>query len=137
MVVGGKPAAELGALAVADHHGIAALEASFDLGDAGRQQALAARSASAAPLSTITRPFGSSVPAIQRLRAVTGSAWARNQVQPAPPASARERMEHLAAGDHHMRAAGNRDLRRLDLGDHAAARQLRADIARPSPRSPA
>src|SRR6478672_4900217 len=43
VVVGGKPASQFGALAVPDDHGVAALEASFYLGDAGRQQALAAR----------------------------------------------------------------------------------------------
>src|SRR4029077_17239841 len=43
VVVGGKPASQLGALAVPDDHGVAALEASFYLGDAGWQQALAAR----------------------------------------------------------------------------------------------
>ena len=43
MVVGGKSASQLGALAVPDDHGVAALEASFYLGDAGWQQALAAR----------------------------------------------------------------------------------------------
>src|SRR6185437_15012071 len=41
MVVGREPATELGTVAVADHHGVAALEAPFDSGHARRQQALA------------------------------------------------------------------------------------------------
>src|SRR6188508_1575205 len=56
MVVSGEPAAELGALPVSNHY------------------------RTAAPLSTMKAPLGSSVPAIQRLRAVTGSERARNQV---------------------------------------------------------
>src|SRR5512140_2058598 len=40
-VVGREPAAELGTLAIPDHHRIAALEASFHARDAGWKQALA------------------------------------------------------------------------------------------------
>jgi hypothetical protein len=40
-----------------------------------------------------------------------------------------QRIEHLPGGDDHMRAAGDSDLRRLDLGHHATARQLGAGIA--------
>ena len=46
-------------------------------------------SAARAPSSITITPLGSSVPAIQRLRAVTGLALARNQVQGAPSPSAR------------------------------------------------
>ena len=38
--------------------------------------------------------------------------------------------------DHHVGSRAERDLGRLDLGHHAAARQCRAGVCRPSPRSP-
>src|SRR6185369_10101676 len=49
---------------------------------------LPARSAATAPASMVNVPFGSSEPAIQRLRAVTGLAGVRNQVQRPPSAMA-------------------------------------------------
>src|SRR3546814_20202658 len=45
-------------------------------------------SALRAPASTLRRPTGFRLPAIQRLRAVRGSTAARNQVQRAPSATA-------------------------------------------------
>ena len=72
----------------------------------------------------VSVPLGSSEPAIQRFRAVTGLAGVRNQVQRPPSAYRLQRMLDLARRDQHMRARRRRDLRRLDLGEHAAARQF-------------
>ena len=73
-VVGDQAAADLGAALVADGDAIAARKIALDPGDAGRQQALAARRAPrAAPASTSTAPLSSSVPPIQIFRAATGS----------------------------------------------------------------
>src|SRR5512147_2470060 len=124
MVIGGKPAAELGTLAVPDHDGVAALEAPFYPGDAGWQQALAARERLGGASVHDDRAFGlerAGDPALPRRHGVG--------VGEEPRASAgtgkrRKRIEHFAARDRHMRAAGNGDLRGLDLRHHAAARQL-------------
>ncbi len=75
-------------------------------------------------------PRGSSAPAIQVLRAVAGFDGVRNQVQRPPSAMRFERVLHPAVGDDHVRAAGGGDLGRLDLGAHAAARQLGGGAAR-------
>src|ERR1043165_34540 len=40
-VIGDEPAADLGAVGSAHHHGVAAAKAALDLDDAGRQQTLA------------------------------------------------------------------------------------------------
>ena len=87
-------------------------------------------SALSAPASTSTVPFGSSWPAIQRLRAVTGSEGAMNHVH------------GRAVGDRPQRVlstlpevmtmcgpGGHRDLAGLDLGAHAALGQLGAGVA--------
>src|ERR1700694_979459 len=64
------------------------------------------RSAATAPASIVSVPFGSSEPAIHFLRDVTGLAGVGEQ--PQGPAG----------------AAGGGDLGGLDLGHHAAAREL-------------
>ena len=51
-------------------------------------------------------------------------------MQGAPAPIAASGFWHLAAGDHHVRAGGKRDLGRLELGPHAALRQLGPGVAR-------
>ena len=80
--------------------------------DAGRQQALAAR---AAPRPRrhrrSARPSARACPAIQRLRAVTRIWHARGtRCSRRRSASACSGLQHLAAGDDHLRAAGDGDL---------------------------
>ncbi len=52
----------------------------------------------------VSVPFGTSEPAIQRFRAVTGLAGVRNQVPRPPSAIVLQRMLDLARRDQHMRA---------------------------------
>ena len=75
------------------------------------------------PASMMSRPIGTSVPAIQRLRDCSGVALARNQVQCLALGDAAAGMQLVARGDHHVAAGGERDLAGLDLGDHAARAQ--------------
>ena len=109
-----------------DAGAVAALESAVDARDPRRQQALA-------------RAQGSDRAGVERERAF-------RLERPGDPALARghrigrreepgagralgdglQRMRDAARGDHHMRAGGGGDLRRFDLGLHAAARQLGA-----------
>src|SRR5215831_8114319 len=57
MVVGGKPATKLGALAIPDHNGVTAFEASFYPGDACVQEALAVRQRLCRPIIDDHRAF--------------------------------------------------------------------------------
>ena len=76
---------EFPARSIANDDRLALFEPAVNTLHAGRKKAAPNWSASRAPSSITIAPFGSSVPAIQRLRAVTGFAEARNQVQGAPP----------------------------------------------------
>ena len=96
----------------------------------GRQQALAASKRFGRAGSTTTAPA--------RFERPTNPAFARCHwvgMRQEPSADARrrkrrERVQHLAACDHHVGARAHGDLGRFDLGDHAATRKLRPDIAR-------
>ena len=79
----------------------------------------------------VSAPRGSSEPAIHFLRAVTGLAGVRNQVQARAVGDRLQRMLDVAGGDHHVRAGGGGDLAGLDLGD--ACRRATA----PTPDAPA
>ena len=127
--IGDEPAAQLAAVGGADDDGIAALEGALHRVTPAGSRLLPDSSARSAPASISTKPLGSSWPAIQRLRAVTGSDGARNQVQGAPVRQRPQRVLHGAGRDDHVGAGGQRDLAGLDLGDHAAARQLGAGAA--------
>ena len=87
-------------------------------------------SARAAPASTTSVPRGSSAPAIQPLRAVTGFDGVRNQVQRRAVGDRLQRPLAPPVGDDHVDAADGCDLAGFDLGAHAAARQVRAGAAR-------
>ena len=80
MVVGGEPAADLDAFAVPDDTASPRSKLPSTRVTPAGSRLLPEASACAAPSSTMTAPLGSSVPAIQRFRAVTGSERARNQV---------------------------------------------------------
>ena len=88
-VIGAQPAADFGAVGAADDHRVAAREGAFDPTTPAGNRLLPRRSAATAPASMVSVPFGSSAPAIHFLRAVTGLAAVRNQVQRAPSAIAR------------------------------------------------
>ena len=77
----------------------------------------------------VSVPLGSSEPAIQRLREVTGLPDARNQVAAGAGLDRVERMIDVAGCDHHVGAGGGRDLAGLDLGAHAAARVIGRGVA--------
>ena len=127
--IGDQPAAQLAAVGRADDHRVAALEAALDARDAGRQQALAGRQrllGAGVDVDVALRLELPGDPALARRHriGVGEEPGARRAL-----ADRAQRVEHLAAGDHHVRAGAERDLRRLDLGAHAALRQLGAGVA--------
>ncbi len=118
---------------VTDDHGTAAGELPRRSGSRRPAAGFCRRAAPAtAPASMVSVPFGSSDPAIQRLRAVTGLAGGQE------PGAAATVCDRVAAGARACRRrsacgvpAGGRDLRRLDLG--APCRRATARFRRPLP----
>ena len=118
--VGNDAAADLASSGTADDHCVAAIEGPLDALTPAGSRLLPEASAFSAPASISMAPLASSVPAIQRLRAETGSVGAINQVQAAPSVSALQWVHYFARGDDHVGARRERDLRCFDLGHHAA-----------------
>ncbi len=88
-IIGHETARDLAAIRRAHHDAIAPIEGAFHPAHARRSRLLPARMAVAAPSSIVKVPRGSSVPPIQRLRAVTGVEGDKNHVQRAPSRTAR------------------------------------------------
>ena len=123
-VVGDEAAADLVGVGAAHHHGIAAGELAVDPDHAGRQQAFAG-----AQRGDRAGVDGQRALRLQRARDPAfsrGDGIGRRQ-EPGAAAAIGDRLQRmldLARRDQHMRAGRGRDLRRLDLGVHAAARQF-------------
>src|SRR5262249_33128171 len=109
VVVSGEPAAKLGALAVSDHHRIAALEAPLAARDAGRKQTL--------PRGERRRSSRIYDEGALWLECACNPAFARRhrvraRQKPGTGSFLGERLQrvqHLAAGDDHISAAMDRD----------------------------
>ena len=88
------------------------------------------RSAATAPASMVSVPFGSSEPAIHFLREVTGLPAARNQVERRALGNRLQADDRPGPMQSPCGCPRGGDLAGLDLGLHAAARQLGADASR-------
>ncbi len=88
-IIGHETARDLAAIRRAHHDAIAPLKEPSTRRTPAGSRLLPARMAVAAPSSIVKVPRGSSVPPIQRLRAVTGVEGDKNHVQRAPSRTAR------------------------------------------------
>src|SRR6185295_827802 len=128
--VGAEPAADLASAGVANGDGVAALECAVHARHAGWQQAFAGQQRLHRAGVDVNDPLGLELagdPTLARRHRIGGGQ------KPGAGCAAAERAQGMldrARGDHHIGARGQRDLGRLDFGNHAPARQLAADAAR-------
>ena len=128
-VIGDKPPPDLDPPLVADGDAIAALERAFNAHDSGGQQtfAMGQRGHSAGVDKhcsfELKRPADPNLPSCD---------WVRRGEEPGALIGfrdARDRMDDTPVSDHHVRPGRSCNAGGLDLGAHAAARELRCSGA--------